>query len=387
MLSVIGPCTAAEMSMKSATIQFICTCPIGFQISSNSGTSCQCVWDQVLESYGNTECNPTTESIIRGDNFWISYINHTWPNSSDYVIYPHRPFDYCYTLDKRVHINLNLPNGSDAQCDSNRIGVLCGTCELGYSMSLGSSRCVRCPAYWPGLLMIIIIVFIVSSIALVALSFLLALNLTVAIGTLNAIIFYANIVAANKSALLPPGVSPASMFISWLNFDLGFDVCFFDGMDTYIKMWLQLAFPLYIIILVVVIIQLSYYFTAFGHLVGKKDPVATLATLILLSYAKLLQTIIAAFSSATLDYPDGSRKTLWLPDATIRYFTGKHVALFFIAVLILLFTLRYFSYGSGFSIFLQNESNGSETRKSNRSLKFTSSPIHPIIATGQAYCC
>ena len=169
----------------------------------------------------------------------------------------------------------------------------------------------------------------------------LALNLTVAIGTLNAIIFYANIVAANKSALLPPGVSPASMFISWLNFDLGFDVCFFDGMDTYIKTWLQLAFPLYIIILVVVIIQLSYYFTAFGRLVGKKDPVATLATLILLSYAKLLQTIIAAFSSATLDYPDGSRKTLWLPDATIRYFTGKHVALFFIAVLILLAGLIY----------------------------------------------
>ena len=181
--------------------------------------------------------------------------------------------------------------------------------------------------------------FIISGIGLVA--FLLALNLTVAIGSLNAIIFYANIVAANKSVFFPPGVSFASVFISWLNFDLGFDVCFFNGMDTYIKTWRQLAFPAYIIILVVVIIQLSYYFDAFGRLIGKKDPVATLATLILLSYAKLLQTIITAFSSATLAYPDGSKKILWLSDATQEYFSSKHAVLFFVAILILLADLVY----------------------------------------------
>ena len=72
--------------------------------------------------------------------------------------------------------------------------------------------------------------FIISGIGLVA--FLLALNLTVAIGTINV---YANIVAVNKSALFPSGVNFASVFISWLNFDLGFDVCFFDGMNTYTK--------------------------------------------------------------------------------------------------------------------------------------------------------
>ena len=320
-------------------IEIICSCPIGFQISNNNETSCDCICHQVLQSYEKTECTLTTESIIRKENFWISYIDHIWSNSSGYIIYPHCPFDYCYTPDKQASVNLNYPNGSDAQCDSNRTGTLCGTCKPGLSVSLGSSKCVRCPTYWPGLLVTIAIVFILSGIGLVA--FLLVLNLTVAIGTLNAIIFYANIVAANKSALFPSGVSFASVFISWLNFDLGFDVCFFDGMDTYIKTWLQLAFPAYIIFLVVVIIQLSYYFDAFGRLVGKKDPVATLATLILLSYAKLLQTIITAFSSATLVYPDSSKKTLWLPDATIEYFTSKHAGLFFTAILILLVGLLY----------------------------------------------
>ena len=44
----------------------------------------------------------------------------------------------------------------------------------------------------------------------------------------------------------------------------------------------------------------------FAGLIGRKNPVATLATLILLSYAKLLRLIIAAFSFAILNYSDGS---------------------------------------------------------------------------------
>ena len=125
--------------------------------------------------------------------------------------------------------------------------------------------------------MTIAIVFIISGIGLVA--FLLLLNLMVAIGTLNANIFYSNIVAVNKSTWR---VSFASVFISWLNFDFGFDVCYFKGMDAYIKTWLQLAIPVYIIILVIVIIQLSYYNNAFGRLLGRKDPVASYS-----SYADL----------------------------------------------------------------------------------------------------
>ena len=325
--AVRDPCN--ETSARTVAIKIICSCPVGFQISSNNDTTCDCTCHQLLQSYQNTECNPTTKS----------YINYTRSNSSGYVIYSHCPFDYCYTPDKEVSVNLNLPNGSDAQCNSNRMGTLCGTCKSGLSVSLGSSICVRCPKYWPGLLVTIVIAFILLGIGLVA--FLLLLNLTVAIGTLNAVIFYANIVAANKSVLFPSGVSFASVFVSWLNFDLGIDVCFFDGMDLYVKTWLQLAFPVYIIILVVVIVQLSYHFDAFGHYIGKKDPVATLATLILLSYTKLLQTIITAFSTATLAYPDGSKKILWLPDATIGFFTSKHAVLFFTAVLVLLAGLVY----------------------------------------------
>ena len=92
-------------------------------------------------------------------------------------------------------------------------------------MSLGSSRCLQCPTYWPGLFVLIVIVFTLSGIGLVVL--LLVLNLTVAIGTLNAVIFYANIMTVTKRTFFSSSeVSFTSVFISWLNFDLGVDTCF-----------------------------------------------------------------------------------------------------------------------------------------------------------------
>ena len=54
-----------------------------------------------------------------------------------------------------------------------------------------------------------------------------------------------------------------------------------------------------------------------------------------------LRTIIAALSFATLNYPDGSRKWVWLPDATVEYLSGKHIALFIAAIFILIASIGY----------------------------------------------
>ena len=110
---------------------------------------------------------------------------------------------------------------------------------------------------------------------------------------------------------------------------------------SYTKTWLQLAFPVYIISLVVLIILVSEYSPRFTTLIGKKDPIATLATLILLSYAKLLSITITALSSATINYPDGSQEMVCLPDANVKYFLGKHVALVILALLIILVGAPY----------------------------------------------
>ena len=85
--AVEDPCS--NTSKINITIEIICSCPIGFQVSNNNNTSCDCACDKVLQSYQKTECNAATGSIIRRENFWISYINHTWSNLSGYVLYSH----------------------------------------------------------------------------------------------------------------------------------------------------------------------------------------------------------------------------------------------------------------------------------------------------------
>jgi hypothetical protein len=285
-------------------------CPIAFEIvEDEEGCRCQC--DKNLFPF-ISNCRPSSKTLVRDKNVWIAYLNST-DDSEDYqyLKHPYCPFDYCHPSSSRVEINLNLPNGSDAQCANGRTGLLCGTCQPGLSLSLGSSHCIRCPPHWPASLTAIIIATLLAGVFLLA--FILLLNLTVAIGTINAIIFYANVLAASNSTFLNfSNTNFVTVFISWLNLEAGFNACFFKGMDAFWKTVLQLAFPIYIIFLIIIIIVICEHSNKFSNLIGKRNPVATLATLILLSYTNLLNTVITSLSFAILHYPDGSERTVWL---------------------------------------------------------------------------
>ena len=336
-----GPCGSVALSTSQVTIYFKeCTCPVGFQpLSKNkSSTRCECVCDSNLSPY-ITDCDHATSVVFRVDtNSWITYINNT--DSPEFVKYPYCPYDYCKPLTENVSINFNLPNGADAQCAYNRTGMLCGSCIQKFSLSLASSRCLPCHSHWPAVCVVILLTAILAGILLV--TALLALNMTVSVGLINGFIFYANIVSAG-SAVFFPSSEPSfpSVFVAWLNLEVGIDACFINGLDAYIKTWLQLAFPLYIIFLVVTVIIVSEYSLKFARLIGRKDPVSTLATLILLSYDKLLSVTITALSFAKLDYPDGKQEIVWLPDGNVKYFQGKHIPIVLVALLIILIGLPY----------------------------------------------
>ena len=342
-----GPCRNASKSQSRVHIVFQpCTCPVGFQ-PEYKRHDCVCVCDSHLSPYfteADNNCNYLKESLIRQGNFWIDFINDTDRdhNSSGFLIYPYCPLDYCLPPISNVQINLNLVNGADTQCANNRSGLLCALCQPGLSLSYGSSQCISCSKTWYKGYVPVVLITIVAGILLVAL--LMMLNLTVAIGTLNGLIFYANIIGANKSTFFS-GLSPSTKFysvlISWLNLEVGFDVCIFEGMDSYWKTWLQLAFPTYVILLVAIMIIVSEHSMRFSRLIARRNPVATLATLIMLSYTKFLQTTITTLSLANLDYPDGSKKRVWLPDATVEYLSGKHIPLLVVAVVILVIGFAY----------------------------------------------
>ena len=298
------------------------TCPSGFIISQEENS---CVCDQAIQKYTN-HCNITNGlgQITResDDMFWIGY-----DQSQGLTVHPHCPFDYC------VNHTVVFPlNKTDIQCAYNRSGLLCGACNSkGYSLLLGSSHCKRCTNSYLTLL----IPFALMGVALVFLF--LVCKLTVATGTLSALVFYANIVGANRAIFLPVKSTDAlSVFIAWLNLDFGIETCFYDGMDAYSKTWLQFVFPVYLWVLVGLVILVSHYSQRFANLLGS-NPVSVLATLILFSYAKILHTFITAVSFIDLHYQYHYNRRAWLYDANIEYLVGKHIPLFLVAMLVFLF--------------------------------------------------
>ena len=73
----------------------------------------------------------------------------------------------------------------------------------------------------------------------------------------------------------------------------------YNGMDTYAHTWMQFQFPFYIWILIGIIIIIGHYSVWMTRRLGS-NPVAVLAMLILLSYAKLLRTVITVFLFCTI---------------------------------------------------------------------------------------
>ena len=327
-----GPCGSIGDSRKTINITFLsCTCPVGFQ-QSPPEIDCICECDQRLKQYQITQCSAENESILVKTNEWIGLTNYT--NGTGLVIQV-CPYDYC--LGKPLNVSLSSSNSADEQCAYNRTGILCGMCKENLSLVFGSSRCQECSDNYISLL----IPFAVSGIALVA--FILLLNLTVATGTIHGLIFYANIVRADHSLFIPFATStvlPSTAFMSWLNLDLGIEACFYNGMDSYGKFLLQLAFPTYVFIVIGTIIVLCEVSKKFTTFLGNRNPVAALCTLILLSYSKLTRIVITALQFTYLDYPDSS-KIVWLYDANVPYFTVSHIPRFIATFIILILGTIY----------------------------------------------
>ena len=202
--------------------------------------------------------------------------------------------------------------------------------------------------------LLLLVAFIVAGVA-----FLSILRLTVATGMINSIILYANIIQANKLLFFSNKNNILTVFIAWMNLDLGIPTCFYDGMDAYAQTWLQFAFPLYVWFLISLIIITSRYSTLMTKLIGS-NPIAVLATLLLMSYTKFLKNIIEIYLSVHLEYPH-AKVTVWYKDVTVPYVESRHLVLavlssIFIAVFFLPYTflllLGYKMYGfSGIQCF------------------------------------
>ena len=291
-------------------------CPQGFIISHS-----QCVCHPLLRR-ASVSCDINGELFSRAGTVWIGTASNKGTLS-----HMHCPNNYC----KAQNISFNFSN-ADSQCAFNHAGVLCGKCRPGLALMLGSSNCGTCSMGYLSLL------FIFIALGLLLVIILGKINITVATGTISGFMFYANLVKASSNALTLTATSRYfTIIMAWLNLDFGVEVCFSSQLDMFWKTLIQFLFPLYIWLLVVAIIIASRYSTTAARLSGSNS-VPVLATLFLLSYAKVLDTIITVFSFTTIETEKGSDLVVWLHDGNLEFFRGKHIALAFIS---LLFTICY----------------------------------------------
>ena len=310
-------------------------CPIGFDVESMCHYQthyCVCRCDPKLPK--GLSCNVGRQTITKPTWLWIGYITDPIDSNNTLTKYltAHRClYDYC--SDNKTVDSTSKRLMQDSQCQFHRTGILCGACHRNLSLILGSSACWSCSNNFLALL----VVFTFAGLLLVIL--LTVCNLTISEGKLGGLIFYANIVHISDAAFIPDQwkIFPMVLktIVAWINLDLGINVCFYNGMDAYAKAWLQFAFPLYLWILSGLIVFLCNRYISVTRLFGTNS-VRVLATVILLSFTKLLRAVITTFSCINLDlYVNSTNnitRSLWTSDPNILCLQGKHIPLFALGI-------------------------------------------------------
>ena len=313
-------------------------CPLGFELNESNGI-CEC--DQGLRDIEDVritcEIQDHTGYIIREGTVWVG-ANTSENNPNVYYWHRYCKRDYCNSS----QTSTDLQFSDKLQCSSNRSGILCGKCQAGYSLWLGGNKCMKCNNKYLALLM----VFPLLGILLVA--FIKIFDLTVDRGTVNGLIFYANIVWTNNAILFSLqdrqniGYYIMTLPIAWINLDFGIETCFSENFDQLAKTGLQFLFPVYIWCIAVVIILVCRYSTRATRLFGNNS-VAVLATLFLLSYGKIFKSITDVFTFADVSDSNGTIHKVWALDGNVGYGHSGHAGLIVEALLFLILFLLPFT--------------------------------------------
>ena len=323
-----------DASLNTSIIVTIQDCPLGFSLT---GLKCGCS-EWIIQQEDHTPCNITTESIFRNGNstWWFGVVHNSTAIYGQYC-----PLDYCIT--DNIDLKTTKNGFQDRQCANGRTDILCGACKGNLSNVFGSTACKQCNVSSLLRMLGLIILFAVLGIVLVFVMGI--LDLTVSEGTLNAIVFYMNVVKVNTSIFFHFKkdtsfvTSWLKVFVAWMNLDLGIETCFYDGMGAEGKTALQFLFPLYLFFLTVLIIYFSRRSSLVTRLVGK-NAVQILATIIFHFYAKLLRTIIDIMRRSEVTSQHETTQ-VWTIDGSIPYLHGQHTFLFALAVCVAAITLPY----------------------------------------------
>ena len=339
-------------------------CPIGLKLNTIKGT-CQC--SPIIDKLGLAgDYQPTCQVVSDNSNSqfplatitrpptsaaWAGLMNITNGTSQTTV------FGVALTCHESCSLvqgyTMFLINGSDVLiadpnnylvnrlplCPPRKTGPLCSTCTtvngIKYSVVFGSSECKQCSNWW----LLTLTLYAVAGPFLIYLLF--ALRLTITTGTLNGIIFYAQIIGILNIKIIStqPVVSllhlAMNVFISMLNLSLGIPLCLYNGMTELWKAGLSLLFPFYLLTIVVLLIILSHFSLKISNRIAHSS-VQVLVTVVHLSFTSLLTAITDVYTPINIYINDTNNSILkvWYRDGIVEYGKGGHLILMILTFLI-----------------------------------------------------
>lgn len=312
-------------------------CPLGFYLIEKQ-CGCNPLIQLNYEISISTRCEIDTQTIHipQMSRLWLGYgtLQNDSDNQSSYHLTANfHCFHYCSLQSHSIHVS-NITTFDD-QCLPGRTGVLCGACKSELSHVLGSySKCKLCSNRN---MIFLIPLFLLSGVFIVVV--LATLNLTVTEGTVSGFIIYANIMYSHQE-ILPSTHSNVFYnicwgFIAWLNFDIGFELCFYNGMNGYQQTWLLYGYIAYLTTIEIIIIVLCRRFVMLTRIIGR-NIVKVLSTLLFLMCSPLSYAVLQTFRCTTLHISalDITRtRWIWYNDGNVPCFGSKHLPLFIVSVL------------------------------------------------------
>ena len=138
------------------------------------------------------------------------------------------------------------------------------------------------------------------------------------------------------------GMKLSRFFLSTLNVNFGFPLCFYNGRSKLQNAGFSLLFPLYLVIIVVVLIFHSSFSIRFFNKIAHSS-VQVLVTVVHLSFTKLLLTIGDIFTPVQLFSSTMKHNTkVWFNNAYVNYGEFEHLVLMIVtSVIVGIFLIPY----------------------------------------------
>ena len=299
------------------------SCLLGFRYDTMSQSCvCETGFSQGIFSNEGASCDSSTGIITVPALGWLGPVV---VDNQTLFGYTSCSLSYCPPMTVNItKENFNLR----CHVNANRDGIGCGQCRANYSVTFGSSVCSQCSNYY----LFLILVFMLAGLGTMFLC--VFLRITIAEGYLNSVLFYSNLVNL-FGFLLAPDADARGLLVplSLLSTNLGFQVCFFDGMTTLHSYGLRFVYVIYLFVLMAFVTLISRFVQLPRSYIY--SPTKVFATLLILCYTSLLETCVSIFAFTFVYTSDGRVLTRWFYDPNVVYFEGWHGFLFAFALVVM----------------------------------------------------